>query len=71
MILLQKFNSQNKELKGWTQVFKNEDELLEFLEKEKGYLLGYYNGGGCSLYIEEVKEYKNGGLNDTRKETNY
>ena len=58
MILLQKFDEHNKELKAWTRIFKNEDELLEFLEKEKGYLLGYYNGGGYSLHIEEVKEYK-------------
>ena len=58
MILLQKFDEHNRELKAWTRIFKNEDELLDFLEKEKGYLLGYYNDKGMSLHIEEVKEYK-------------
>lgn len=53
MILLQKFDEHNRELKAWTRIFKNEDELLKFLEKHKKYLL-FTNR--TSLHIEKVNE---------------
>ena len=53
MILLQKFDEHNRELKAWTTIFKNEDELLKFLEKNKEYLL-FTNR--ASLHIEKVNE---------------
>nr|DAN73415.1 MAG TPA: hypothetical protein [Caudoviricetes sp.] len=53
MILLQKFDEHNRELKAWTRIFKNEDELLEFLEKNKEYL---FFTNRASLYIEKVNE---------------
>lgn len=53
MILLQKFDEHNRELKSWTSIFKNEDELLEFLEKHKEHLL-FTNR--ASLHIEKLDE---------------
>ncbi len=53
MILLQKFDEHSRELKAWTRIFKNEDELLKFLEKHKKYLL-FTNR--TSLHIEKVNE---------------
>lgn len=53
MILLQKFDEHSRELKSWTTIFKNEDKLLEFLEKHKKYLL-FTNR--ASLHIEKVNE---------------
>ena len=53
MILLQKFDEHSRELKAWTRIFKNEDELLEFLEKHKKYL---FFTNRASLHIERVNE---------------
>lgn len=67
MILLQKFDEHHKELKGWTTIFKNQDELVEFFVEHKGHLLGSAVQGGYSLYIEEVKEHKTKPKIESRK----
>ena len=43
MILLEKYNitnGRNELLDGWTTLFNNVDELIEFLQKNKKHLLG-------------------------------
>ena len=45
-----------KILPCWTTLFDNKDELLEFLEKNKDYLLG----DNFMLVIKEVRKYKKG-----------
>lgn len=43
MILLEKYNitnGKNELLNGWTTLFNDIDELLDFLQKHKKYLLG-------------------------------
>ncbi len=45
MILLEKYNitkGKNELLTGWTTLFKDVDELLDFLNKKRKYILGGY-----------------------------
>lgn len=57
MILLEKYditNGKNELLNAWTTLFNNIDELLDFLQKHKEYLLGG-NLDQYELVIRNVK----------------
>lgn len=51
-ILFEKFHK-NEILNNWTKLFDNEEDLLKFMEENKGYLLGDEN---YSIKIRAIKE---------------
>lgn len=59
MILLEKYNitdGKDELLNGWTTMFNNVDELLEFLQKHKNHLLG----GKLDQYKLVIRNVKSG-----------
>jgi hypothetical protein len=56
MIIYEKYDKHNNELPAWRNVFADVNELLEFMNKHKDYLLGIMPGNKCSILIKEVKK---------------
>lgn len=50
-ILFEKFDDKDKELKAWTRIFNNVDELLNYMTESKDYLLDK----NYKIVIREIK----------------
>ena len=63
MILIEKYNitnGKNEILNACTHLFNNVDELIEYLEKHKKYLLSDCKLDSYKIVIRDVWNYKGG-----------